>query len=130
MNATGLLSRLTVRGIMLRAVDDRIQAKPISALLPEEQEQLQRYKAELLTLLRTDVLRDELLSSGERQRLMTQTVDRLRRQYRGDAIDWAEADKINAKIGMAFTGNVLKSLLAEYEAAISAQLQFGHRDHD
>ena len=54
MTSTNLLARLTARGIMLRAVDDRIQAKPMSSLLPDEREQLQQFKAELLTLLRVD----------------------------------------------------------------------------
>ena len=52
MNATELLDRLTARGIALRVVDDRIQAKPMSALLPDDREQLHQFKAELLTLLR------------------------------------------------------------------------------
>ena len=51
MSATELLDRLTSRGITLRAVDDRIQAKPMSALLPDDREQLHQFKAELLTLL-------------------------------------------------------------------------------
>ena len=54
MTSTDLLDRLTARGIMLRAVDDRIQAKPMSLLLPDEREQLIQFKAELLTLLRGD----------------------------------------------------------------------------
>ena len=52
MNATELLSRLTARGITLRAVDDRIQAKPMADIGPDEREQLRQFKAELLTLLR------------------------------------------------------------------------------
>lgn len=52
MNATELLDRLTARGITLRAVDDRIQAKPMLAVAPDEREQLDQFKAELLTLLR------------------------------------------------------------------------------
>ena len=52
MNATELLDRLTARGITLRAVDDRIQAKPMLAVAPDEREQLHQFKAELLTLLR------------------------------------------------------------------------------
>ena len=52
MSATELLDRLTSRGITFRVVDDRIQAKPMSALLPDEREQLHQFKSELLTLLR------------------------------------------------------------------------------
>ena len=52
MTPTDLLDRLTARGITLRAVDDRIQAKPMSSIGPDEREQLQQFKAELLTLLR------------------------------------------------------------------------------
>ena len=55
MTSTDLLDRLTTRGIKLRAVDDRIQAKPMSLLLPQEREQLQKFKAELLTLLQNSV---------------------------------------------------------------------------
>ena len=123
MNVADLLSQLTARGITLRAVDDRIQAKPLSAVLPDEREQLQRFKVEMLTLLRNDEQRDEFLSPDERQRLIAESIDRLGRQYRGNFIDWQEADKVNTKIGMAFTGNVLKPLLAEYEAGILAQSQ-------
>ena len=61
MSATELLDRLTSRGITFRVVDDRIQAKPMSALLPDEREQLHQFKAELLSLLRgsADELFDE-----------------------------------------------------------------------
>jgi hypothetical protein len=61
MNATELLDRLTARGITLRAVDDRIQAKPMSAIGPNDREQLHQFKAELLTLLSgmTDELFEE-----------------------------------------------------------------------
>ena len=52
MSATELLDRLTARGVTLRAADDRIQAKPMSALLPDDREQLHQFKAELLALLR------------------------------------------------------------------------------
>ncbi len=52
MSALALLDRLTARGITLRAVDDRLQANPMSALLPDDREQLHQFKAELLTLLR------------------------------------------------------------------------------
>lgn len=54
MTPTDLLDRLTARGIMLRSIDDRIQAKPMSLLLPDEREQLIQFKAEVLTLLRGD----------------------------------------------------------------------------
>ena len=61
MSATELLDRLTSRGITFRVVDDRIQAKPMSALLPDDHEQLHQFKADLLTLLRgsADELFDE-----------------------------------------------------------------------
>ena len=52
MSATELLSRLTSCGITLRAVDDRIQAKPMAAMAVTDREQLHQFKAELLTLLR------------------------------------------------------------------------------
>ncbi len=52
MSATELLDRLTSRGITLRVVDDRIQAKPMLALLPDDREQLHQFKVELLMLLR------------------------------------------------------------------------------
>ena len=52
MSATELLDRLTSCGITLRVVDDRIQAKPMSAMLPDDREQLHQFKAELLMLLR------------------------------------------------------------------------------
>ena len=52
MSATELLDRLTSRGITLRAVDDRIQAKPMADIDPDEREQLHQLKAELLALLR------------------------------------------------------------------------------
>ena len=51
MNAIELLDGLTARGITFRVVDDRIQAKPMSALLPDDREQLHQFQAELLTLL-------------------------------------------------------------------------------
>lgn len=52
MNATELLDRLTARGITLRAVDDRIQAKPMAEIGPDEREQLHLLKVPLLALLR------------------------------------------------------------------------------
>ncbi len=52
MSATELLDRLTARGIALRVVDDRIQAKPLSAMAVTDREQLRQFKAELLMLLR------------------------------------------------------------------------------
>ncbi len=51
MSATELLDRLTARGITFRVVDDRIQAKPLSAMAVTDREQLHQFKAELLTLL-------------------------------------------------------------------------------
>jgi len=52
MSATELLDRLKTRGITFRAVDDRIQAKPMADIDPDEREQLHQFKAELLMLLR------------------------------------------------------------------------------
>ena len=52
MSATELLDRLTARGIALRVVDDRLQAKPKSVIGPDDREQLHLHKAELLALLR------------------------------------------------------------------------------
>lgn len=59
MSATELLDRLTARGIMLRVVDDRIQAKPLSAIGPDERAELHQLKTELLSLLRSSA--DEFL---------------------------------------------------------------------
>ena len=61
MTPTELLDRLTARGITLRAVNDRIQAKPMAEIGPDEREQLHQFKAELLALLRgsADELFDE-----------------------------------------------------------------------
>lgn len=124
MSATELLSRLTARGITLRAVDDRIQAKPMSALRPDDREQLHQFKTDLLTLLRGDEPPDEILNHDERQRLMTETVERLSRQYQGQVIDWSKAHTINAKIGETFSRRELMMLRQQYEAAIS-----GHPCH-
>ena len=52
MSATELFDRLTSRGITLRAVDDRIPAKPMADIDHDEREQLHQFKAELLALLR------------------------------------------------------------------------------
>lgn len=129
MNATDLLDRLTARGILLRAVDDRIQAKPMSLLLPDERGQLQQLKAELVILLRgdepvTEQLEhpeqlDEVLDDDERQRLMAETADRIRRQCQGQAIDWRKADTINTKIGQTFSRHKLTKLLHDYAVALT-----------
>ena len=118
MTPTELLDRLTARGITLRAVDDRIQAKPMSALLPDDREQLQRLKAELLGLFRGDESTDEILAPDERQRLMTETVERLSRQYTGWPINWPEVDANNRQLGETFSQHELKTLLAQYESAV------------
>ena len=51
MNAIELLDRLAVDGIKLRAVGEQIQARPKSAIGPDDLEKLRLLKAELLTLL-------------------------------------------------------------------------------
>lgn len=60
----------------------------------------------------------DVLDAAERQRLMTETAERLSRQYTGWPINWPEVDAINAKIGETFDRASLAPLLAEYAAAI------------
>ena len=120
MNATDLLTQLTARGIRLRTVAGEIQVNRPGDILPDEREQLRQLKPELLELiaLRGREQPGDVLDLAERQRLMSETVARLSRQYRGHDIDWTVADKINAKIGETFTRQELMPLLAEYSAAI------------
>lgn len=114
VNATELFSRLTARGIRLRTVAGEIQVNRLCDIHADEREQLRRHKTELLALLRGG----DVLDPAERQRLMTETVERLSRQYTGWPINWPEVDRINARIGKTFTRRDLVPLLAEYTAAI------------
>ena len=121
MNATELLDRLKARGITLRVVENRIQAKPTSSLLPEDRTQLQLFKAELVALIRADESPDEVLNRDERERLMTETIERLHSQYKSQAIDWNQADTINTKIGQTFRRRELTKLLHQYEMTLTGQ---------
>lgn len=60
----------------------------------------------------------DVLDAAERQRLLTETAERLSRQYTGWPINWPTVDAINARIGQAFTRSELMPLLAEYAAAV------------
>lgn len=51
MSATEFLERLSSRGIVLRVLDGRIQAMPISEIGADDREQVCRFKSELMALL-------------------------------------------------------------------------------
>lgn len=62
----------------------------------------------------------ERLDPVERQRLMTETADSIRRSYTGQDIDWQAVDTINRQIGETFTRNELVPLLDQYKATIGS----------
>lgn len=119
MTASELLANLAARGIALRIVDGRIQAKPVSAVLPADREQLRCLKSELLALIQGAACIDDVLTHEERKRLMTETCDRARLQYRNREIDWKTIDSVNNRISQTLCRSEFMTLLSEYETAIA-----------
>jgi hypothetical protein len=116
MTPNQFVSRLKDRGITLRAVGDRIQARPATKLGPEDRDHLQQLKPELLRLLNGDRQTDGSLDRDERDRLIGEMLDRLNRVYRGQPIDWRVLDQINAKVAETISHRDLTNLLKQYEA--------------
>ena len=52
---------------------------------------------------------------------MTETADRINREFTGGKIDWWKVDEVNAKIGETWTREELLSLLRRYAIAINGQ---------
>ena len=60
----------------------------------------------------------ERLDPAERQRLMTDAADSIRRRFTGQEPDWQAVDRINREIGETFGRHELTTLLGQYTAVM------------